>query len=355
MHIPDGYLSPVTCVAAYAAVVPFWYVALRKVERQMHTRMVPLLAAFSAFSFVIMMFNLPLPGGTTGHAVGVGVAAVVLGPWAGMLAISIALAIQAFLFGDGGISTLGANCLNMAVIGVGVAYLLYRLIAANAAIDSPRRVLAASLAGYVAINVAALATAVEFGMQPLWFHTDAGVPLYAPYPMAIAIPAMMLGHLGVAGLAEGVVSGGLLSWLQRAEPSMLRRTAADSGAELNANWRSVRKLLGLLGVLMVLAPLGQLSGGTAWGEWGVADFADPQKRREIAAVSANHQLPAQTPVGIKQLASMWSSPIPDYEMPFLPRSVGYVFSAMLGVGLTILVWLSIDWTVRYLRRPPLRD
>src|SRR5262245_1966179 len=102
MHIPDGYLSPATCAALYAGTAPFWYVALNRVKKVLHTRLVPLLALFAAFSFLIMMFNLPLPGGTTGHAMGVGIAAVVLGPWAGMLAISIAIVIQSLFFGDGG-------------------------------------------------------------------------------------------------------------------------------------------------------------------------------------------------------------------------------------------------------------
>jgi cobalt/nickel transport system permease protein len=358
MHIPDGYLSPATCAVAYAAVMPFWYVAMRKVESQLHTRMVPLLAVFSAFSFVVMMFNLPLPGGTTGHAVGLAIAAVVLGPWGGMLAISIALAIQAFFFGDGGISTLGANCLNMGCIGVGVAYLIYRALSGNVAIDSPRRVVAATVAGYVAINVAALATAIEFGVQPMWFHTEAGVPLYAPYPLEIAIPAMMIGHLGVAGIAEGIVSGGLLSWLQRAEPDLLRATAFAASAEASVDgdpgWFSIRKLLGLLGVLMVLAPLGQLASGTAWGEWSSEDFADPHKREEIVAASGSRALPSDTPEGLKQLSSLWNSPIPDYEVPFLPRSVGYAFSAMLGGGLTILIWLTVGWAFGSLRRQPSR-
>src|SRR5438105_14617590 len=102
MHIPDGYLSPATCAALYAGSAPFWYVALTRIKKALHTRLVPLLALFAAFSFVIMMFNLPLPGGTTGHAIGAGIAAVVLGPWAGMLSISIAIVIHALLFGDGG-------------------------------------------------------------------------------------------------------------------------------------------------------------------------------------------------------------------------------------------------------------
>src|SRR5579862_1474794 len=125
MHIPDGYLSPSTCVGLAAAATPFWYVALGRVKAAMHSRLVPLLSLFAAFSFVIMMFNLPLPGGTTGHAVGIGLAAVVLGPWAAMLAVSVAIVIQALFFGDGGITAIGANCFNMAIVGALVAFAVY--------------------------------------------------------------------------------------------------------------------------------------------------------------------------------------------------------------------------------------
>src|ERR1700730_15864107 len=112
MHIPDGYLSPATCAALYGAATPFWYVALARVKAALHSRLVPLLSLFAAFSFVIMMFNLPLPGGTTGPAVGMGVASIVLVPGASILAISIAFTIQAVFFGDGGITAIGANCFN---------------------------------------------------------------------------------------------------------------------------------------------------------------------------------------------------------------------------------------------------
>ncbi len=100
MHIPEGYLSPSTCVALYAAATPFWYVAGQRVKQMLSARMVPMLSVFAAFSFVIMMFNLPLPGGTTGHATGAAIAAIVLGPWGAMIAVSIALAIQAIFFGE---------------------------------------------------------------------------------------------------------------------------------------------------------------------------------------------------------------------------------------------------------------
>ena len=130
--------------------------------------MMPLLSVFAAFSFVIMMFNLPLPGGTTGHAVGMGVAAIVLGPWASILAISVALMIQAVFFGDGGITAIGANCFNMAIVGSLVAYAVYRLVGRGAA---PRIAAARGgcrpSRGTAAINAAALCAAIEFGIQPM--------------------------------------------------------------------------------------------------------------------------------------------------------------------------------------------
>ena len=115
MHIPDGYLSPETAAVMYAATIPFWYRASQKIQALLRGRAVPLLALFSAFSFLIMMLNIPVPGGTTAHAVGTVLAAIVLGPWAALLTTSIALVIQAFFFGDGGVLTLGANCFNMGV------------------------------------------------------------------------------------------------------------------------------------------------------------------------------------------------------------------------------------------------
>src|SRR5450432_4737677 len=159
MHIPDGYLSPATCIALYAGSAPFWYTALQRMKRALSTQVIPLLSVFAAFSFIIMMFNLPLPGGTTGHAVGVGIAAIALGPWGGILAISIALVIQALLFGDGGITAIGANCFNMAILGSLSAYGIYRLLAGRAPIESSRRAMAGAIAGYVAINLSAFAAA----------------------------------------------------------------------------------------------------------------------------------------------------------------------------------------------------
>src|SRR5947209_20631275 len=103
MHIPDGYLSPLISLGTGLMTVPAWAVAVRRVQRVLNHRTVPLLAIFSALSFTIMMFNIPVLGGTTAHGVGGTLIAVVLGPWAAVIGVSMALIIQALFFGDGGI------------------------------------------------------------------------------------------------------------------------------------------------------------------------------------------------------------------------------------------------------------
>ncbi len=339
LHIPDGYLSPATCAALYGGAAPFWYVSLRRMKRAFNTQMVPLLSVFAAFSFIIMMFNLPLPGGTTGHAVGVGIAAIVLGPWASILGISIALIIQAVFFGDGGITAIGANCFNMAIIGSLAAYAVYRVIAGRAPIASPRRIVAAGIAGYVAINLAALAAAIECGTQPLLYLDATGAPLYAPYPLHIAIPAMMIGHLTIAGLAEMVISAGVVEYLQKSEPSLLRRTApgAEDG---NPTAGSLRRLWIAVAVLLILTPLGILAAGSAWGEWAPEDFSSPAARSQIAAVSGHRSPPAEAPRGLRALSSFWTAPMPRYAPPFLKSpAFGYLLSGMAGTGLILLVML----------------
>src|SRR5262249_35058239 len=195
MHIPDGYLGPQTYVPLFAAMVPLWAKASRASKRTLKARHVPLFAMSAAFSFIVMLFNVPIPGGTTGHATGAAIVAILLGPWAAILSVSIALIIQALLFGDGGITAIGANCFNIAVVIPVVAHLVYRAFTAGATATSFRRVIAGGVAGYVGINLSALVTAVELGIQPLIAHSASGQPLYAPFPLSIAVPAMLFGHL----------------------------------------------------------------------------------------------------------------------------------------------------------------
>ncbi|MCX6016227.1 MAG: cobalt transporter CbiM [Chloroflexales bacterium] len=333
MHIPDGYLSPATCATMFAAAAPFWYVASQRIKKTLNMRMVPLLSVFAAFSFIIMMFNLPLPGGTTGHATGVAIAAIVLGPWASMIAVSVALVIQAVFFGDGGILAIGANCFNMAIVGSLVAHWVYQGFAGKSPLTARRRVIAAALAGYCSINVAAFITAVEFGVQPLWFTDAAGTPLYAPYGLNIAIPAMMIGHLTIAGLAELIVTAGVVAYLQRSDLSLLAFSTPTPSPTASGSGGSSRRLWLIIAGLMVLTPLGLLAAGTAWGEWSAQDLV-----RGTVTTSA---LP-QAPAGLARLESIWQAPLARYALPFASNAqFAYILSAMLGIGTIILVFVLV--------------
>src|SRR5262249_9960356 len=317
-----------------------------------------------AFSFVIMMLNIPLPGGTTAHAVGVGIAAMVLGPWGAIIAISVALFIQALFFGDGGITTFGANCFNMAIAGSLVSYSAYRLIAGRATPGSRRRIIASAAAGYLAINASALLASIEFGIQPMLFRDATGAPLYGAYPLSIAVPAIMIGHLTFGGLAELIVTAGVVAYLDRTFPGLLSAAGPaampplDTGAEAASQKLrgAMIRLWVIVGILLMLTPLGLLAAGSAWGEWSASDFSDPEARVEITAASRGHAPPAEAPEGMDSLSRIWTAPMSHYAPRFMRSLVfGYVLSAMTGCGLILLVSMSIAGFIRLRQKRALQE
>jgi cobalt/nickel transport system permease protein len=226
MHIPDGYLGPITYIAMFIIMIPIWIYAGRKVQKELKSRQVPLLALGAAFSFIIMMFNFPIPGGSTGHAVGAAIIAIVLGPWATVICVSVALVIQAFLFGDGGITCIGANCFNMAVVIPFTAIFVYKLISGKVEIKSTRRLVAAVIAGYIGLTVAAGVAGFEMGMQPILEHDANGTPLYMPYGLNVTLPAMISEHLILYSFIEAIATGLIFAYLQRSNPELLMGTSS---------------------------------------------------------------------------------------------------------------------------------
>ena len=220
MHIPDGYIGPQTYVPLYGVFVAVAAVAVKKVKKEISAKSIPYLGMASAFSFLIMMFNLPIPGGTTGHAVGSAIIAIILGPWASVMAVSVALIIQALIFSDGGITAIGANCFNMAVFMSFAAYYIFKLV--NFKSQKPVRIFIASFfAGYISLVLSAILTAVELGIQPLIATSANGQPLYCPYDLSIAIPAMALEHLILFGVAEGLITAFVVRYFFKHEPSII--------------------------------------------------------------------------------------------------------------------------------------
>ena len=222
MHIPDGYLGPATWISLFLVMLVIWFFAFKNGNKNLGPRNVPMLSFMAALAFILMMFNLPIPDGTSAHMVGAVLIAIVLGPYGATIALSIALLIQALLFGDGGITTYGANVFNMGVVMPFTGILVY--IAARKALngrkskiirsESRKRAIASFAAGYVGIVIAALVAAVEFGIQP------SIAPGYAPYGLDLAVPAMLAAHL-LVGIAEGLTTAIVVYYLSENRADLL--------------------------------------------------------------------------------------------------------------------------------------
>jgi len=342
MHIPDGYLSLQTSLPAFGIMAPIWSVAIRKIKKMFSLRQIPLLSLCAAFSFIIMMFNVPL-GISSVHAVGSVFIAILIGPWAACFAVTIALVIQAFVFADGGALTVGVNCFNMAFAMPFAGYYVYKLLAGKHGILTKRGAFGAFMGGYIGINVAALLTAIEVGIQPIIFKTADGLPQFSFYPLSVAIPALMGEHLFIAGPIEGIITISALAYLAKYSPQMFdvinnyKRKASKEDFQGNNSLligknketfflRYKSFVIGLL-VLAGLTPLGLIATGTAWGEWSIDQIK---------------KMKGFVPSGMERLSNIWSSIFQDYSIPglnkgFLQSSTGYIISAVVGIFLIVAV------------------
>jgi len=348
MHIPDGYMAPQTTIPVLAGMIPVWGVAARQFKSKVGEKNLPVLSLGAAFSFTIMMMNVPVAGGSSAHAVGAVLIAILLGPWAATVAVSAALFIQALVFGDGGILAFGMNCLNMAVIMPFSGWFIYRLVVGKTSPGSVRSLVASAIAGYVGINLAAFMTAVEFGIQPLLFTAADGTALYCPYPLSVSIPAMMLAHLLVAGPIEAVVTAAAVAYIAKAAPQMFleNQQLASVTSELKGSgcaavsgkaetfgrpsfFRQYKAVIIPLIILICLTPLGLMTKGTAWGEWGGDELKS---------------MVGYVPAGFKSTADWWKSLMPDYSISALGSGgsgsiTAYIISAVIGIGLIALLIL----------------
>jgi cobalt/nickel transport system permease protein len=208
VHVPDGFLSPQTYVPAYALAAGAWAYAARTLQRLLDETLLPRLAVLTALVFVLMSVMLPLPGGTSVHASGIGILAVVFGPWITFAAVSLVLLLQALVLGAGGITVLPVNALAMGLAGSAAACLGYRLVGRF----GERAGLFA--AGWLATVVPAVLVAVVLGIQPAIAHTTDGQPLFFPFGLSVTLPAVMVPH-ALLGVAEGLLTILVVSFLRR--------------------------------------------------------------------------------------------------------------------------------------------
>ena len=305
MHIPDNYLSPASCAVLAVAAAPVVGLSITKVKAQLkeNKELAQMLGIAASLSFLLMMFNVPIPGGTTAHAVGGVLLSILIGPYAASLALTVALLLQALLFGDGGILALGANIFNMAIAMPFVGYAVYHFF------RKQNHETAGVLVGsYVGINVAAFLTAIELGIQPI-IATQGGEPLYNPYGLAVTIPAMMVTHLTIAGAVEVFFTYVIYRFVKQVAPQELYTPTSVNTTSF------VKKIRYVLIALVVLSPLGLLAEGTAFGEWSADELAEMMNN---------------VPAGIENGFS-FEALFSDYTIPGTNIAVGYILSAITAL------------------------
>ena len=221
MHIPDGFLSPSTYIPATVIALPLLIKAFKKTKEAINDESFAFLSSLTAFSFVIMMFNIPIPGGTSGHAIGAAILAILFGPWVAAFSISLTLFIQALIFGDGGLSVFAVNSLAMGFAASFVGYYVHLLLK-----NRVNNNVALFISGWSGIVSASVIVAVALGIQPLLGVDAAGHPIYFPFGLSVTIPAVVGSHILFFGVVEGVATMLVVRFIEK----LMNKTANEEVA-----------------------------------------------------------------------------------------------------------------------------
>lgn len=292
MHIPDGFLSLMISSILWALTITLNGIAISRTDKSLGERQVPLMGVMAAFIFAAQMINFPVAGGTSGHLLGGALAAITLGPWAGMLVMTAVIAVQALLFQDGGLLVMGANILNMGLLTAMVGYGLYRLVLGR---NRTLRLVMAGAAAWLSVMTGALFTSLE-----LW--------LSGTVNLEIVVPAM-LGVHALIGVGEALITVAALAFIFRTRPDLLgEQSPAARGGR---GWVAAGLLISL--AVVVLSPLAS---------------ADPDGLERVAGDLGFLQARQSAPYQI----------IPDYTVPFLGQTP---LSTILAGALGVLVLLGL--------------
>lgn len=301
MHIPDGFLNWVISILCWLITIAVVGIAISKTNKSLGERQIPLMGVMAAFIFAAQMINFPVAGGTSGHLLGGALAAIVLGPWAGMLVMTAVIAVQALLFQDGGLLVMGANILNMGLATAAVGYGLYRSAASS---SKGVKLGVTGVAAWLSVMTGALLTTLQ-----LW--------LSGTSQLAVVFPAMMGVH-ALIGLGEALITVFALGFILQARPDLLGE--GSESAKAGSGWVWVGGLIALTVVL--LSPLAS---------------ADPDGLERVAINAGFIHYGQSAPFSI----------IPDYTIPFLGQtSISTITAGIVGVVIVGLVAFLIGRGVR---------
>ncbi len=233
MHIPDGFLSVAVSMVLWLATIVLLAVAVRKTQGQLGERQIPLMGVMAAFIFAGQMINFPVAGGTSGHLLGGALAAIVLGPWAGMIVMAAVIGLQGLLFQDGGLLVMGANIFNMGLLTVLIGFGLYRSVASR---SQGVRLAVAGVAAWLSVMAGAFSTALQ-----LWLSDTS--------PLAVVMPAMMGIH-ALIGIGEALITVAAIAFILRVRPDLL----GTEKVKAQGGWGWVAAGLALSLAVILLSP-----------------------------------------------------------------------------------------------------
>ncbi len=292
LHIPDGFLSFVVSLVCWAITAIVLATAVSRTNKSLGEKQVPLMGVMAAFIFAAQMINFPVAGGTSGHLLGGALAAIMLGPWAGMLVMTAVIAVQALLFQDGGLLVMGANILNMGLVTAAIGYGLYRAVANS---SRTAKLTVAGVAAWISVMAGALLTSLQ-----LW--------LSGTSQLQVVIPAM-LGVHALIGVGETLITVAALAFILQTRPDLLDdRSPSGQGSR---GWVVAGAAITL--VVVLLSPFAS---------------ADPDGLERVAG-------------DLGFLAAGQSAPfelLPDYTLPFLGETA---FSTIFAGAIGVLVLLAL--------------
>ncbi len=306
MHIPDGFLDTKTAVAAGGIAVAGVGFALHQVRNRLHPQQIPLMGVAGAFVFAAQMLNFPVAGGTSGHLIGAVLASVLLGPSAAIIVLTAVLIVQGLLFADGGILALGANVLNMAIVGCSAGYWIYQGV---------RRLIRGDHGRFLAIGFASWCSTVIASV-----FCSAELAWSGVVSWSAVFPVMTNIHMMI-GVGEGVITMLVLAAIWKVRPELLEE-ADGAGAPRRYAEAAGYGLLIIVGIILFVLPFS-------------SDLPDGLER-------------VTTVLGFGHTAVAARSPLPGYQIPGIGTPVfATVLAAIVGMVLVfVLAFLLARMIVR---------
>jgi cobalt/nickel transport system permease protein len=303
LHIPDGFLSIGVALVFWVLTILFVGLAIRNTRGELGERQIPLMGVMAAFIFAAQMINFPVAGGTSGHLLGGALAAIVLGPWAGILVMTTVIAVQGLVFQDGGLVVMGANIFNMGILTTLIGYGLYRGAAGR---RRGVQLTVAGVAAWLSVVAGALLTAFQ-----LWLSGTSA--------LRIVFPAMLGVHM-LIGLGEALITVAALAFILRTRPDLLDAGDKKQGG---LGWVVVGSVVAL--AVILISPFAS---------------ANPDGLERVATDLGFIDTGVEASYNI----------LPDYTIPFLGESgPSTIFAGLIGAIIVALIAVGL---VKLLRRKP---